>query len=64
MVRETGWADLMVHRLWFMGKRYGVQDEGVNDIWNSCWMDALGENVCELLNKESESTVSNHLISF
>jgi hypothetical protein len=47
-----------------MGKRYGVQDEGVNDIRNSCWMDALGEKVCKLLNKESESTVSNHLISF
>jgi hypothetical protein len=54
----------MVHSLWFMGKRYGVQDEGVNDIRNSCWMDALGEKVCKLLNKESESTVSNHLISF
>jgi hypothetical protein len=27
-------------------------DEGVNDIRNSFWMDASGEKVCELLDKE------------
>lgn len=47
-----------------MGKRYGVQDEGVNDIWNSFWMDTPGEKIFEILDKELEPTISNNLISF
>jgi hypothetical protein len=49
---------------WFMGKHYGVKDEGVNDIRNSFWIDTPGEKVCELLDKEFEPTISNNLISF